>query len=132
MDEFINYKDGLITCKGKSCGRKFGFILKHFSRSPECKNAYSQTEYETLQNKLKRISNEKKLSHQRSIYDREKRAKKYQLQEKAKYDKQKRAKKYQLQEKAKYDKEKRAEKYQLQEKPKYGQISRKRKKGMPV
>ena len=92
MYEFTNYKDGLITSKGKSCERKFGFILKHFSRSPECKNAYSQTEYETLQNELKRISNEKKLSHQRSTYDREKRAKKYQLQEKAKYDKEKRGK----------------------------------------
>ena len=72
--------DGLITCQGKSCGRKFGYILKHLSQSPECKNAYSHSEYENLQKESKRITYENKLNRERSLYDKEKRAKKYKMQ----------------------------------------------------
>ena len=78
MDNFENLDNGLITCKGKSCGRKFGYILKHLSQSPKCKSAYTLQEYESLQKESKRITYENNLSLKRSKYDPEKRAKKYQ------------------------------------------------------
>ena len=78
MDDSLKLKDGTITCK--ACQRKFGYILKHLSQDPECKNAYSHSEYEMLEKESKRISNENKLAIERSKYNKEKRAKKYQVQ----------------------------------------------------
>ena len=69
MDDFENSKDGLITCKGKSCGRKFGYILKHLSQSPECKRAYTLPQYESLQKESKIITYENDLSLKHHKYD---------------------------------------------------------------
>ena len=62
----------LITCKGKSCGRKFGYIIKHLCQSPECKSAYTTEEYSLLEKEPQRITHEKKLSRMRSRYQKKK------------------------------------------------------------
>ena len=91
MDNSLKLKDGLITCK--ACRREFGYILKHLSQYPECKSMYSHSDYEMLQKESWRITNENKLILMRSRYNKEQRAKKYQMQ------KERVAKKYQIQRK---------------------------------
>ena len=88
MDNSLKLKDGLITCK--ACRREFGYILKHLSQYPECKSMYSHSDYEMLQKESWRITNENKLILMRSRYNKEQRAKKYQMQ------KERVAKKYQI------------------------------------
>ena len=78
MDDSLKLKNGTITCK--ACQRKFGYILKHLSQDPECKNTYSHSEYEMLQKESWRITHENKLILERSNYNKEKRAKRYQMQ----------------------------------------------------
>ena len=96
----LKLKDGLITCK--ACQRVFGYILRHLSQQPECKNTYSHSEYEMLQNESRSITykNNQMLKH--SKYNKEKRAKQYQIQktgEKWQCYREKVAKKYQIQRK---------------------------------
>ena len=100
MDNSLKSKDGLITCK--ACQREFGYILKHLSQYTECKNAYSHSEYEMLQKESKRITYENDLILKRSKYNKDKRAKRYQLEKndkKWKCYQEKMAKKYQIQRK---------------------------------
>ena len=59
MDNSLKLKRGLITCK--ACQREFSYILKHLSQDPECKNAYSRSEYDMLQKEISSITNENKL-----------------------------------------------------------------------
>ena len=58
----------LITCKGKSCGREFAYILKHLSQSPECEKAYTIEEREMLKKESASITREIQLSQKRSKY----------------------------------------------------------------
>ena len=82
MDDSLKLKNGTITCK--ACQRKFGYILKHLSQDPECKDAYSNSEYEMLEKESRRITYKNKLIQERSNYNKEKRAKRYHDQKKEK------------------------------------------------
>ena len=79
MDNSNCLKRELITCKRKSCGRKFTYILKHLSQSPECEKTYSKEERQMLQVESMSITRDNQLSQKRSKYDPEKYAKKYQI-----------------------------------------------------
>ena len=109
MDNSLKMKDGLITCK--ACGRKFGYILRHLSQDPECKNTYSHSEYEILQNESRSITYKNNLILKRSRYNKEKRGKQNKMQkmgEKWICHQEKMAKKYQIQRKDKSWMKKRA------------------------
>ena len=58
MDNFNSSLSELITCKNKECQRQFGYIIKHLSQSPECKNAYTEDEYTNLVKESKAITNQ--------------------------------------------------------------------------
>ena len=114
-----------ITCKGKNCGLRRDYILKHFVKSPDCRKSYTNDEILAFRIESKNRTAEKRRERRKVFYDSNKRALKYQREKKQiseRYSSEKRAKKYILDKKCrkiskgrkKYDPQKRAERYQIQ------------------